>query len=148
MTTHELYIPISGPGLTPQSRSHWAFLLRTPNSTYGDLLHVQLIDIPRLWYQFDSREAIDLCTLQADGMAKVTDLTAEQRRRLLAVVRREPAPRDGKRTCQEWVVDALVALEVEELVPEGTAGVWGGLVGRGVGLVKEVMGREGRWVSL
>lgn len=149
MTTHELYIPISGAGLTPQSRSHWSFLLRTPGKSYGDLLHVQVIDLDRLWYQFDSREGIDLTTLHAEGMVKITDLSAEQRRRVLSVIRAEAAPRDGKRKCQEWVVDALVSLEVEELVPDGTAEVWSGLVGRGMGEVRGVfMEGEGRWVSL
>ncbi|KAL4788291.1 hypothetical protein BJX76DRAFT_353321 [Aspergillus varians] len=148
MQLHELYIPISGPGLTPQSRSHWSFLIRTPQAPYGDLLHVQAIDLKRLWYQFDSREGIDLSTLQAEGMVKITDLSGEQRRRALSVIRAEAAPRDGKRRCQEWVVDVLVSLEVEELVPDGTAEVWSGFVGRGMGEVRGVMGGVGRWVSL
>ncbi|KAL4932675.1 uncharacterized protein BDV17DRAFT_287617 [Aspergillus undulatus] len=150
MTTHELYIPIAGPGLTPQSRSHWSFLLRKPGATYGDLLHVQVIDLTKLWYQFDAREGIDLSSssLQAEGMVKIADLTGEQRRRVIATIRNEAAPRDGKRRCQEWVVDALVSLEVEELVPGGTAERWSSFVGWRAGDVKGVMGQEGKWVAL
>ncbi|KAL4970757.1 uncharacterized protein BDV14DRAFT_1749 [Aspergillus stella-maris] len=150
MTTHELYIPISGPGLSPQSRSHWSFLLRTPGATYGDLLHVQVIDLAKLWYQFDAREGIDLSrrSLQAEGMVKIADLTAEQRRRAIAVIRGEAAPRDGKRRCQEWIVDALVGLEVEELVEGGMAERWNKFVGWRAEDVKRCMLGEGRWVAL
>ncbi|KAL4817634.1 hypothetical protein BDW67DRAFT_160029 [Aspergillus spinulosporus] len=127
--THELYIPISGLGLTPTSCSHWSFFLRTSGASYGDLLHIQPISLSPLWFQFDAREGIDISSLQAEGMVKIADLTPEQRRQVVKIIRSEPAPRDGKRRCQEWVVDVLVSLEVEELVSPGTAGVWGGLLG-------------------
>lgn len=47
---------------------------------------------------------------------------------------------DGKRGCQDWVLDVLVSLEVEGLVGEGTAGVWGALVGKDVEAVRGVVG--------
>ncbi|KAL2835118.1 hypothetical protein BDW59DRAFT_155943 [Aspergillus cavernicola] len=143
---YELSIEVCGPGLTPQSRSHWGFAIRERGASFGDILHVQLIDLERLWYQFDAREGIDLATMQAEGMAKVVDLTAEQRRQIVAVIRAEPAPRDGKRRCQEWVVDTLVSLEVEELVPDGTAEFWTALIGKRAGEVRLAAGAD--WTPL
>ncbi|KAL4909111.1 hypothetical protein BDW74DRAFT_174324 [Aspergillus multicolor] len=145
--THELLLPISGLGLTPTSRSHWSFLLRTPSASYGDLLHVQPISLAPLWYQFDAREGIDISSFQAEGMAKIADLTTEQRRQVIKIIRAEPAPRDGKRRCQDWVVDVLVSLEVEELVPPGTAGVWGAMLGKGAREVRGCFWGRG-WVDL
>ncbi|KAL4735200.1 hypothetical protein BDV11DRAFT_38724 [Aspergillus similis] len=153
--THELYIPISGLGLTPASCSHWSFFLRTPGASYGDLLHIQPISLSPLWFQFDAREGIDISSLQAEGMVKIADLTPEQRRLAVKIIRSEPAPRDGKRRCQEWVVDVLVSLEVEELVSPGTAGFWGGLLWMPARQIRALFwkgeadgdGREG-WVDL
>ncbi|KAL2870832.1 uncharacterized protein BJX67DRAFT_249891 [Aspergillus lucknowensis] len=144
--TYELLVEVCGPGLSPQSRSHWGFAIREPGASFGDLLHVQVIDLKSLWYQFDAREGIDLATMQAEGMAKINDLTADQRRRVVSIIRAEAAPRDGKRRCQEWVVDALVSLEVEELVPDGTAEFWSGLVGKGAGEVRRATGTN--WTPL
>ncbi|KAL3475632.1 hypothetical protein BJX99DRAFT_156164 [Aspergillus californicus] len=138
---YELLIEVCGPGLTPKSRSHWGFAIREPGAPFGDLLHVQVIDPERLWYQFDIREGIDLATMQAEGMAKIADLTAEQRRQIVAVIRVEAAPRDGTRRCQEWVVDALVSLEVEELVPDGTSQFWSGMVGKRAEEVRRATGK-------
>ncbi|KAL4993784.1 hypothetical protein BDV10DRAFT_189673 [Aspergillus recurvatus] len=152
--THELYIPISGLGLTPTSCSHWSFLLRTPGASYGDLLHVQPISLSPLWFQYDAHEGIDISSLQAEGMVKIADLTPEQRRQVVKIIRSEPAPRDDKRRCQEWVVDVLVSLEVEELVSPGTAGVWGGLLGMPAREVRALFWTEGKrdgegaWVDL
>ncbi|KAL2828592.1 hypothetical protein BJY01DRAFT_255312 [Aspergillus pseudoustus] len=143
---YELLIEICGPGLSAKSRSHWGFAIRESGASFGDLLHVQVIDLERLWYQFDAREGIDLATMQAEGMAKVVDLTADQRRRVVSIIRAEAAPRDGKRRCQEWIVDALVSLEVEELVPDGTAEFWSRLVGKRAGEVKLAAGTN--WTPL
>ncbi|KAL4887122.1 hypothetical protein BJY04DRAFT_177358 [Aspergillus karnatakaensis] len=143
---YELLIEVCGPGLSPKSRSHWGFTIREPGASFGDLLHVQVIDLERLWYQFDAREGIDLATMQAEGMAKVIDLTAEQRRQVVSIIRAEPAPRDGMRRCQEWMVDTLVSLEVEELVPDGTAEFWSGLVGKRADEVRRAAGAN--WTPL
>lgn len=120
--TYRLSIKISGEGKHSSYRSHWGF---------GDLLHVLILDLNRLWYQFEHRSGSNIPTnTQVVGICKIADLDSIQRRKAIEVIEAETAPRDGKRRCQDWVCAALVSLEVEELVPAGTAEVWLGLVGR------------------
>ncbi|KKK12609.1 hypothetical protein P175DRAFT_0477887 [Aspergillus ochraceoroseus IBT 24754] len=130
---YRLAIEVFGPGDDPNYRSHWAFLIYRPGDDFGDLLHVQVIDLKRLWYEPDYREGTNIVTpmvsYQAAGMCKVTDLDGQQRRKAIEVIRAEPAPRDGKRRCQDWVFDTLISLEVEELVESGTAETWKGRIG-------------------
>ncbi|KAI9368800.1 hypothetical protein BJX61DRAFT_197232 [Aspergillus egyptiacus] len=142
----ELLVQICGAGLTSHSRSHWSFVIREPGAPVGDLLHVKVIDFRRLWYQFDAREGVEIATMQAEGMAKVVQMTAEQRQQIVAMIRAEPAPRDGKRRCQEWVVDTLISLEVEELVPEGTSELWSDLIGKRAEEVGKATGAD--WTPL
>ncbi|KAL4803700.1 hypothetical protein BDV18DRAFT_162713 [Aspergillus unguis] len=147
----ELLIPITGRGLTPHSASHWSFLLRSPLQTYGDILHVQPISLSPLWHQFDSREGVDISSLHAEGMVRIAaGLGPDERRKVVRIIRAEPAPRDGKGGSQKWVVDVLIALEVEELVRPGTADLWGVCVGKSAGEVKRlisVKGGGGEWVD-
>ncbi|KAL2011971.1 hypothetical protein VTN00DRAFT_4689 [Thermoascus crustaceus] len=164
MPSYTLSIAIFGEGNNPTHRSHWAFTIHqsqppqddpTTTTTYGDLLHVRVIDLDRLWYQFEHRSDTHLPTMhnimQAVGTCKIADLpTAEDRRRAIEIIAEEGekrAPRDGGRRCQEWVFETLIALEVEEFVPEGTAGFWKGMVGREAREVEREVG-VGGWVDL
>ena len=65
--------------------------------------------------------------------------------RVEAVVRGEKVPGDGAERRQDWVLRVVVGLEVEGLVPVGTAEVVEGCVGWCAGEVREVVGE--RWVG-
>jgi hypothetical protein len=117
---YELSIEIFGAGEDPQHRSHWGFVIHRPSALVGDLLHVKVIDLDRLWYQFEPRMSTPLRTMQAVGKVKLGDLSEQQRQHAIQVITSSPAPRDGKKRCQDWVYDTLLSLEVEELVPSGT----------------------------
>lgn len=140
---YQLSIEIFGQGEDPNYRSHWGFVIHIPPNTHGDLLHVRPIDINRLWYEFEPRYGTDLKVMQALGLCKVSTLDSEQRRQAITTISGEAAPRDGKRRCQDWVFSALIALEVEELVPAGTSEFWKGLVGKSAQEIQGAVG--GNW---
>jgi hypothetical protein len=133
---YELSIEIFGAGEDPQHRSHWAFVIHEPSANFGDLLHVKVIDLDRLWYQFESRTGTRLRTMQAVGEVKLAVLSEQQRQHVIQVITSSPAPRDGKKRCQDWVYDTLLSLEVEELVPSGTCHFWNEMVGKSARAVK------------
>ncbi len=146
--SYTLSIAISGPGTT--ERAHWGFTLHQPPNTFGDLLHVRLIDLPSKRFQFENRTGHGLSEQDAWGLATVTTgLTGAQRVQVVSILEAEKPP-VGEGKCQDWAVDALVALEVEELVPDGTAERWAGRVGVSTGVIRHELEREGRgaWVSL
>ncbi|PLB46600.1 hypothetical protein P170DRAFT_438320 [Aspergillus steynii IBT 23096] len=127
--THHLCIQALGTGENPNHRSHWLFLIYTPTDDFGDIYQVLPIDLERLWYQYDLREATTIKTPQAVGMCTIAVLDAKTRLEVIRVIQNEPAPRDGKRRCQDWTVDVMISLEVEELVQPGTAEKWSQRVG-------------------
>lgn len=144
---YELSIDIFGEGEDPQHRSHWGFFIHTPPGDLGDLLHVRVIDLDRLWYQFEQRMNTPvLDTMQAVGRVKLADLSEQQRQHAIQVIKSSPAPRDGEKRCQDWVYDTLLSLEVEELVPSGTCHFWKGMVGKSARAVQASTGVK--WMSL
>ena len=96
-----LSVEIFGEGNDRQHRSHWGFTIHTPSSIIGDLLHVKVIDLDRLWYQFEPRMSIGLNTMQAIGEVKLGVLSEQQRRQAIQVITSSPAPRDGRKKCQD-----------------------------------------------
>ncbi|GAD96911.1 hypothetical protein PVAR5_5578 [Paecilomyces variotii No. 5] len=128
--SYELSIEICGQGEDPNHRCHWGFMINRPAEYFGDLLHVRVIDLDRLWYQFEYRSGSSLDDLQAVGKCKIADLTLQQRQEAIELIKAEKAPIDGKRRCQDWVFDTLISLEVEDLVPPGTAEFWKGMIGK------------------
>ncbi|KAK1139137.1 hypothetical protein N8T08_001260 [Aspergillus melleus] len=120
----QLCIEVFGNGDDPNHRYHWGFLFSRPEDDYGDLYHVQVIDLRKLWYQPDIREGTTIKTRQAVGMCKIALLDAARRAQAVKIIRDEPAPRDGKKRYQDWTVDVLISLEAEELVEPGTAEKW------------------------
>ena len=145
---YQLSITVFGLGEDPNHRSHWGFTLHQPSTGIIDLLHVRLIDLDKLWYQFEPRlgtNLADLATMQAMGMCRLAQLNHQQRQQVIQVIGNEPAPRDGSRRCQDWVFSTLIALEVEELVPPGTSEFWKGMVGRPAAEVKRAVG--GDWIE-
>lgn len=143
---YQLSIEIFGEGDSPNHRSHWGFMIHEPTKQFGDLLNVRLIDLDKLWYQFDYRSGSKLATMEAVGICKVSDLNSQQRQKAIDVIKAEEAPRDGKRRCQDWVLDTLISLEVAEVVPSGTAEIWQGLVGRTATEVERAVGAN--WIGL
>ncbi|KAE8311602.1 hypothetical protein BDV41DRAFT_334651 [Aspergillus transmontanensis] len=143
--SYYLSMVISGEGKDPRHRSHWAFAIHQPAQVIGDLLHVRPIDLGRLWYEFEHRSDSDLILVDAIGLAKIADLDGSQRLQAISVIRDETAPKDGVRRCQDWVFSALIALEVEELVPAGTSELWKGLMGRTATEVEKAVGPK--WTS-
>ena len=87
-----------------------------------------------------------LHTMQAVGKVKLGDLSEQQRQHAIQVITSSPAPRDGKKRCQDWVYDTLLSLEVEELVPSGTCHFWKEMVGKSARTVQETPGVN--WTSL
>ncbi|KAJ5995017.1 hypothetical protein N7481_001994 [Penicillium waksmanii] len=143
---YQLSIEVFGTGEDPNHRSHWGFMIHQPPNTTGDLLHVRLIDMYRLWYEFESRSNTDIVDMQALGLCRLAELTPQQRLQAIQIIKSEPAPRDGSRKCQDWVFSTLLSLEVEELVPDGTSEFWKGMVGR---TAREVERSNGdRWTAL
>ncbi|KAE8402882.1 hypothetical protein BDV37DRAFT_272451 [Aspergillus pseudonomiae] len=143
--SYYLSMVISGEGKDPKHRSHWAFAIHQPAQIIGDLLHVRPIDLRRLWYEFEHRSDSELILVDAIGLAKIAELDGPQRLQAISVIRDETAPKDGVRRCQDWVFSALIALEVEELVPAGTSELWKGLMGRTATEVEEAVGPK--WTS-
>ncbi|KAL3476843.1 hypothetical protein BJX99DRAFT_257965 [Aspergillus californicus] len=141
---YTLSIIMHGPGIT--SRAHWGFIIHKSPNTYGNLLHVRVIDIPSNRFIFEHRSAHGLEEQDSWGLCKITELNDVQRLTVISVLEKEKPPLGGAKDCQDWVVDALVALEVEELVPDGTVMAWNGRLGMETERVKGIVGRK--WTSL
>jgi hypothetical protein len=142
---YELSIEVFGLGEDPNHRCHWGFMIHQAPQAFGDLLHVRVIDLDRLWYQFEYRSGAQLGTMQAVGKCKITNLTPQQRQKAIEVIKAEKAPTDGKRRCQDWVFDTLLSLEAEELVPSGTSALWQRMVGKPASEVQLAVGAA--WTS-
>lgn len=140
---YNLSIEVFGPGTNPNFRSHWGFMINKPgNLEFGDLLQVEVIDANKLWYGFAPRYATKIIDKAAVGMCKITNLTSEQRRQAITIIEKEPAPRNGIGRYQDWMFDALISLEIEELVPPGTSEFWKGMVGRSAQEVAAACGNQ------
>ncbi|TQB68885.1 hypothetical protein MPDQ_002658 [Monascus purpureus] len=143
--TLELHIEVFKNGDNPNQRSHWGFLLAKPEEDFGDLYHVQLIDQSTLWYQLAVREATTIKTRHAIGMCKIARLNAGLRSKVVEIISNEPAPRGDKRRCQDWTIDVLASLEVEELIEAGTAERWNKRVGMNVKDIAKDCGND--WIE-
>ncbi|KAJ5241328.1 uncharacterized protein N7469_002919 [Penicillium citrinum] len=98
---YQLSTEVFGTGEDPNHRSHWGFMIHQPPNTTGDLPHVRLIDMDRLWYGFESRLSTNIVGMQALGLCQLAELTPRQRRQVIDVIKSEPASRDGRRRCQD-----------------------------------------------
>ncbi|OCL15195.1 hypothetical protein AOQ84DRAFT_329797 [Glonium stellatum] len=143
MSYHELSIVVDGRGDDPNHRSHWSFLLSTPGARFGNLFHVQVIDPDHLIYQFE-RQSDHLIQSHGEGRLLVARIGAWRYRQAEDIISREPAPRNGKDGCQEWILSCVISLEVEEIVPEGTAAWIEPLVGLPSTQLAERVGK--RWI--
>ncbi|KAL4964897.1 uncharacterized protein BDV14DRAFT_64022 [Aspergillus stella-maris] len=139
--SYQLSVSIHGPGET--SHAHWGFTIHTLGQEFGDLLHVRLITTTR--FQFENRSGHGLTEQDAWGLAPITLLDSAQRATVVEILEAEEPPTGGK-DCQDWIVDALVELEVAELVEPGTAETWAARRGKETVAVRGEVG-EG-WVAL
>lgn len=129
--TYNLSIEVFGPGTDPEYRSHWGFMINKPdNLDFGDFLQVEVININNLWYEYTPRYGTKIIDRCAVGMCKIADLTPDQRSQAITVIKKEAAPRGNNKRCQDWVFDALLSLEIEDLVPSGTSEFWKGMIGK------------------
>lgn len=142
---YHLAISVYGPGTDPNHRSHWGFLIYKPEENVGDLLHTPVVDLARLWYQFEERSGVPVMSKQSAGRFKIATITENQRQAAKLIIKAEPPPRDGKRKCQDWVLDTVVTLEVEELVEAGTAERIGSFVGKPAAEIAEMVGED--WIA-
>jgi hypothetical protein len=135
---------VHGPGTDANHRSHWAFAIHRKTAESGVLLHVQLIDLSKLIYQYDERRGVDVRSRSSEGSFEVGSLKDEQVQQAVKVIRDEAAPKDGVEKCQDWVLRAIISLEAEEIVPPGTSEWIGTLVGQAATTVAQAAGN--RWV--
>lgn len=142
--TYQLSVSIFGPGSS--ERAHWGFVIHQPPNLYGDLLHVRVIDVPANRFIFENRSGHGLRSQNAWGLCKVALLDNAQRIKVTSILSSEKPPNGGTKDCQDWVIDALVSLEVEELVPDGTTQTWKSRVGKQSVAIKGEVGRD--WESL
>ncbi|KAF7191964.1 hypothetical protein HII31_06609 [Pseudocercospora fuligena] len=140
-----LSIVVYGPGTDPNHRSHWAFAIHKKNQETGVLLHVSVIDLPRLIYQYDHRRDVVLRSASSEGSFVVAELAQGSAGKAVQLISEEPAPADGVERCQDWVLRATISLEAEEIVPAGTSDWIAGLVGQPADSVARAVSE--RWTS-
>ncbi|KAL2217699.1 hypothetical protein M432DRAFT_451937 [Thermoascus aurantiacus ATCC 26904] len=150
--TFELSIGIFRDRTDPDDESHWGFIIHQPPNTWGELLHVELPDKNKRWlFQFETREVV-LPSNHSVGKCKIANLTPTERSKAVQVMKNEKAPKDGKKNCQDWVINVLLTLMDtdgdgnKKLVPEDTAEIWEGLRGKSVQEIKKKAGDA--WTDL
>ena len=141
---YTLSIVVHGLGTDPNNRSHWQLALHKPPSPLATVLQVLLLDLASLTYSFDARTGEVLLPESAEGRVEIGTLDMAAYVAVKRVVEGVKVPNNGRDRCQDWVLDCIVALEVEGLVDEGTSEWIGGLVGRSAAEVKKEAGE--RWV--
>ncbi|KAJ0415259.1 hypothetical protein BJY00DRAFT_318020 [Aspergillus carlsbadensis] len=143
--TYTLSIFLFGPG--GPDPAHWGFTIHSAPNDWGTLLHVRMIDDRLNIFQYEHRNPHVLTDQDAWGLCPLVTLTAAERLKVVTILENEVrVPRGGADNCQNWVVDGLVALEVEGVVADGTTSLWAGRV---AGLTSDIKRdvRE-RWISL
>lgn len=121
MPEHYLSVIVYGAGDDPNNRSHWAFAFHRPGSDLCNLLHVLLIDLSRLIYQFETRHGIPLQCDNPEGYFTLACLDTAQYTHAIRIISGEPAPRNGVDRGQDWVLSCVISLEAEEIVAAGSS---------------------------
>ena len=145
MAEYVLSIVVDGPGTDPNHRSHWSFAIHKPSVESGNILQVQLIDLPRLIYQYDERRGVAIRSKGSEGSFTIASLTKDQVRAVEKVIREEQASKDGTERCQDWVLRTIISLEAHELVPPGTSTWNEKLVGKSAEVLAQSVGQ--RWTT-
>lgn len=92
----ELVIAVYGPGEDPNHRSHWGFLIHGQGHEVGNLLHVQLISLEGLVYQFETKSGHPLESQTCEGRLFLHYIEASKYNQVVSTISREPAPRNNK----------------------------------------------------
>ncbi|KAF1977742.1 hypothetical protein BU23DRAFT_371282, partial [Bimuria novae-zelandiae CBS 107.79] len=143
MSYYTLSIGVYGDGENPNHRSHWGFLIFSEGNQVGNLLHVQLISLQGLIYQFETRSGVPLESQTCEGRVLLGYIESTKYNQLVKIISDEPAPRNNKDRCQDWTLECVIALEAEELLPAGTSNWVQGFVGKPSKDVAAAAG--GRW---
>jgi hypothetical protein len=144
---YEISIVVYGHGIDPNDRSHWGFFICRKGDYLGDLLHVALVGQPLL-YEYTERAPMNMRSARRSGRSIVATLNRRLCERASEIIRSEPAPRDGRRRCQDWVMAVMLRLETAELVSQGTSRRWTRLVGRPVSQLAAALGRSWQAFSM
>lgn len=139
-TLYELSITVSGRGLDPDDRSHWASMICRAGESFGDRLHVTLLDLQSLTYMFEVRSAVSLRDNQCEGRCTLAVWNSQQRQGGIKLIQNEPVPRDGRSRCQDWVLEVLTSLNIEDVIPTGTLERWNSVIGEPSAEVAAVLG--------
>ncbi|KAB8264084.1 hypothetical protein BDV32DRAFT_160940 [Aspergillus pseudonomiae] len=139
-----LSVGIFGPGT--DEPAHWGFVIHQTTQRTGELLHTRMIDENLNMFQFEHRAPHRLISQSAWGLCKIRVLDNTERLTVMSVLKKVPAPKGGNENCQNWVIHGFIDLEVDGLVPEGTAEAWGKRIGLASSKVKNDIGNA--WISL
>jgi hypothetical protein len=96
MSYYTLSIGVYGDGEDPNHRSHWGFLIFSPGSEVGNLLHVQLISLQGLIYQFETRSGHPLESQTCEGRVLLGYIESTKYNQVVKIISEEPAPRNNK----------------------------------------------------
>ncbi|KAF2084853.1 hypothetical protein K490DRAFT_47979 [Saccharata proteae CBS 121410] len=145
MSDYILSIGVYGDGEDPNHRSHWGFLIFSPGMKFGNRLHVQLISLKGLIYQFETQSGYRLESQSCEGRVFLGYIKSTKYNQVVKIISEEPAPRNNKDRCQDWVLECVIALEAEELLPAGTSSWVEGIVGKPMKDVAAAVG--GKWAG-
>jgi hypothetical protein len=96
MSYYTLWIGVDGDGEDPNHRSHWGFLLARPGDLLGRLLHVELISLEGLIYQFETRTGHPLESQSCEGRVLIDHIDSTKYHQVVKIISDEPAPRNNK----------------------------------------------------
>lgn len=109
MSRYSLAIEVDGDGEDPNHRSHWGFLIFMPGTSVGKLMHVQLLSLEGLVYQFETRKGQVLNNQSSEGRILLADIDSQHYDRVVEIISKEPAPRNNKvkppMPCVERIAD-------------------------------------------
>ena len=95
-------------------------MLCRQSDSFGDRLRVTLLDRSNLIYMYKVRSGVPLNSTSCESCYTIAVWNSQQRQQGMEVIRSEAAPRDGRRRCQDGVLEAVTAPEAEEIVSPGT----------------------------
>lgn len=150
-SVYQLSLVIDGPGTSAESPSHWSLALHKAPPSLCTILQVLVLEeiSQRKIYGFSRHNGVDIYNMDSVGRVLLVEtLPARDYGRTLGIIEKEPPPQNKKGekdNSQNWVVDVLISLEVEELVPAGTAEMVGGWIGRSAEEVRIAAGDQ--WIG-
>jgi hypothetical protein len=96
MSYYTLSIGVYGDGENPNHRSHWGFLIFQEGCEVANLLHVSLISLVGLIYQFETRGGQALESQTCEGRILLGYIEPTKYHKVVGIISSEPAPRNNK----------------------------------------------------